>query len=566
MSAQNKICERVFLLALLHSPERLELEMPVLVDLANHVVQLVVAPDAVAPRGVLRVDNLLHLQHQRVLFVDFMLIGQIIIVVNPVRDARKSARVVDGYARGAVQNLFGVENIVDFGVFEHAVRMDARTSRVECAPDKGRLRRDDIAELRFEIARDVGDGGKVHAVGRAAQGRVLDGHRLERAVARALADAEQRAVDRARAVQPRRGGVGDDLIEIVVPVPFEQFAGHFRMVVQAVHQPLHAARHARAGVVDAEAHRVAHADFDGDAALARELHQFVCERHDEAVEIGARQILKVAARLDAVRERALDDAEVLVHRLRAGEVHLFEDMIVGAAHQNARFGDACLLDELEVLFVRANPGGDFGEFQPQILAGFERGAVFFAVEEKFALPHDALRPAEAGHELEQIDDLLHRKGRGRLLPVAESSIGNPDFRGHIHGNVAVVEHHFRNLLVGINVAEQLGLGHVLQLIVIFILFEQVFAFVEVNHGLEDLLDELFDAVEAGRDVLLGNGIGEAHALVVAEGNAGHDRHTLFEEHVRHVHRTADLAAVEALAVQLVDDEHDVESAVRLDAV
>ena len=544
---------------------RLEFAVLVSVDAADHVVQLVIAHDAVAARGIFGVDHLFHPDDEAVALVDLVLVWQVIIVVDPVSDAREPARVVDGDARRAAEDLFGIEDVVDLGIFEHAVRMDARAGGVERAPDEGRCGGDDVAELGLEIARDVGNGGKIHAVVRAAQRSVFDGHRFERAVARALADAEQRAVDRARAVQPRRGGVGDDFIKIVVAVPLEQFAGHFGMVMQAVYQPLHAARDARAGVIDAEAHRVAHADLDGDAALARELHQFVRERHDEAVEIGAREIFEMAARLDAVRQRALDDAEVLIHRLRAGEVHLFEDVVVGTAHKDARFRNARLLDELEVLFVGADPRRDLGELQPQILTGFERGAVLFAVQEKFALPHDALRPAQTRHQLVQIDDLLHGKGRGGLLPVAEGGIGDPDLRGHVHGDVAVVENHLRDLLVGINVAEQLGFGHVLQLIVVFILFEQVFAFVEVDHGLKNLLDELFDAIQPLGDILFGDGIGEAHALVVAEGDAGHDRDPLFEEHVRHVHGAAYLAAVEALAVQLIHHQHDVEGAVRLDA-
>ena len=323
-----------------------------------------------------------------------MIVGQEIIIVDPVRDARKPARIVDGNARRTVEQFLGVENIVDLGVFEHAVRMDARTRRIERPADKRRARRDYVAEFLFEIARDIGDGGEIHAVVRAAQRSVLDRHRFERAVARAFADAEQRTVDRARPVQPRRRRVGDHFIKIVVPVPFEKFARHFRMVMQTVYKPLHAARNARSWIGDAESHRIAHTDLDGNAALAGKFHQLVRKRHDKTVKVRARQVFEVTARLDAVRQRALDDAEIFVHRLRARQVHLFKDVIIRTADENARFGNARLFDEFEVLFVRADPRRDLGEFQAEILAFFQRAAILFAVQEKLALTDDALRPAQ----------------------------------------------------------------------------------------------------------------------------------------------------------------------------
>ena len=118
-----------FLLSLFQPAEGDKFAVLVAVDQADHVIQLVVAPDAVAPGGIFRIDQLFHLDDERILFIDLMLIGQIIIVVDPVGDAREPARIVDGYARGAVQDLFGIENVVDFGVFEHAVRVNTRARR-----------------------------------------------------------------------------------------------------------------------------------------------------------------------------------------------------------------------------------------------------------------------------------------------------------------------------------------------------------------------------------------------------------------------------------------------------
>ena len=93
--------------------------MTVVADEADHVVQFVVAHDAVAPRRVFRVDELFEFDDERVLFVDLMFVGQIVIVVDPVRDAREAAGVVDGDAGGPSEDLGRIEDVVDLGVLEH---------------------------------------------------------------------------------------------------------------------------------------------------------------------------------------------------------------------------------------------------------------------------------------------------------------------------------------------------------------------------------------------------------------------------------------------------------------
>ena len=84
-----------------------------------------------------------------------------------------------------------------------------------------------------------------------------------------------------------------------------------------------------------------------------------------------RDVFEVAARADAVGKRALDDAEILIERLLAVQMHLLEDVIVRAADEDARFLDVRLLDELKVALVCANPRRDLGEFEPRILTGAE---------------------------------------------------------------------------------------------------------------------------------------------------------------------------------------------------
>ena len=406
---------------------------------------------------------------------------QMEIAVHPVRDARKAGVAVHRDGGGAVEDGGGVEDIVNFFILEQPVGMDAGSGAVEGAADKRRARRHDVADVLFKELRNVGDGGKVHAVLRAAQLRVFDRHGLQRAVAGALADAQQRAVDRRAAVEPGRVGVGHDLVKIVVAVPFQPAGGHVRIVPQAVHDARHRPGQRNAGEGHAVAQRIAGADLDADAALLGKVHQFRGKRHHKTIKVRARDVLKVAAGTDAVVQRRAHNAQVLVHRLAAGHVHLFEDVVVRAGDQDARFLQAHLLDQLKVLFVGADPGGDLREFQPQLLALAHRLLVLFGVEEELALAHDALGAAQTGEELEETDDLIHREGRGALLAVAEGGVGDPDLLRHVQRNDAVVERDLGNLRVFVQFPVEIRLVHVLQLILVVGLLQQVALSVEFQH-------------------------------------------------------------------------------------
>ena len=325
----------------------------------------------------------------------------------------------------------------------------------------------------LEIIRDLGDDGWVHAVERAAQRRVLEHHRLERDIARALANAEQGAVDRARAVEPRGRGVDDRLVKVVVPVPLKALARHVGILLQAVDDARHAARQRRLRVGDAVAHGVARADLDRDARLPRELLQLVDKRHDKAVKIGARDILQVAARHDARRERIRHGRKVIVHGLTARHLHFLEDVVVAATDEDARLTDTEVAHEAEVLLRRADPRRDLRELQPQLHALFERLAVFLAVDEKLRLPDDAVRTAEPGEVLIDIDDLVDRVRLHGLLPVAQGRVRDPDLLGHIHRHTPVVERHLRHHALCVNVAMEVGFRYILKRIFIRILLQQI---------------------------------------------------------------------------------------------
>ena len=204
--------------------------------------------------------------------------------------------------------------------------------------------------------------------------------------------------------------------------------------------------------------------------------QLVDKRHDKAVKIGARDILQVAARHDARRERIRHGRKVIVHGLTARHLHFLEDVVVAAADENARLADA------EVLLRRADPRRDLRELQPQLHALFECLAVFLAVDEKLRLPDDAVRPAEPGEILIDIDDLVDRVWLHGLLPVAQGRVRDPDLLGHIHRHAPVVERHLRHHALGVNVAMEVGFRYILKRIFIRILLQQIRLSGYFKHG------------------------------------------------------------------------------------
>ena len=212
---------------------------------------------------------------------------------------------------------------------QHPPRRRSSDARgVERASDERRLGRNIVVDLPLEIIGDLGDRGKIHAVHRAAEGRIFHRHRLKRAIPRALADAEEGTVDGGSAVQPCCGRIGDRFIKVVMAVPLEQFVRNARVVMETVHDALNASGQRRPGEGNAEPHRITHSDLDGDTALMRKAHEFRGKGNDKPVKTCTGDILEVTARTDTERKRAFDDTQILIERLPAGEVHLFEDMIV----------------------------------------------------------------------------------------------------------------------------------------------------------------------------------------------------------------------------------------------
>ena len=193
------------------------------------------------------------------------------------------------------------------------------------------------------------------------------------------------------------------------------------------------------------------------------------KRHDKAVEVRARDVLKVAARYDSAIQRHLDHAEVFIHRLFAGEVHLVEDVVVRAGDENARLANAQLLDKVKVTFGRANPRRNLRETIAAVAAELQRFAILLAVDEELALADQPVRAAQLVHHVKQAQNLLRRKRRTGLLTVAEGRVGDPNLFRHAHGHEALVERDLRNLVKIEDFREQICFGDILHVILIIVL-------------------------------------------------------------------------------------------------
>ena len=220
-------------------------------------------------------------------------------------DAGLAGFVGNGDGNGPVQDLRGVEDVIDLFVLQQPVGVDAGAGGVEVLAHEGIAGRDVIVQLPLEVLGDLGDHPGVDAVGAALEGDVLDEHAFDGGVAGALAEAEQGAVHRGAAVEPGGGAVDHDLVEVVVAVPFQQVAGDAGVVDHGPHQLGHAPGQGGAGIGHPVAHGVAQPDLDVDAALLAQLHQLDGKGHAEAVDVRPGDVLQMAAGLDAHSRAAL---------------------------------------------------------------------------------------------------------------------------------------------------------------------------------------------------------------------------------------------------------------------
>ena len=203
--------------------------------------------------------------------------------------------------------------------------------------------------------------------------------------------------------------------------------------------------------------------------------------NDKAVEIGARDVFEMAARVDARVNGLRHHLEIVVHGLCAGFLKLFENVVVRAAHQDAALLEPQVARQLKILLGRADPARDFGEAQAQLLTAPQRLLVLFAVKKELALANLSLGAAKLAHQLVEMHNLLGRVGRAALLPVAEGGVGNPNLLGRVYRGQPVVEGTLWNFRVRENLPVQMRLFDVLQVVVVLDFGQQVGILVVFNH-------------------------------------------------------------------------------------
>ena len=382
--------------------------------------------------------------------------------IDPERDAGKTGCIRNRRNRRPLQKFCCIEDVVDFLILEQPVRVNASPGDVEVSADERGHRRYLISDFFLIIFGKICDHGGVHAVQAALKLRILKYHRLKRCIPCSLSDAEQGAVDAAAAIQPGGRSIDDSLVEVIVSVPLNLLVRNSCVGVQSINYSRNRAGNDGAGIIDAESERIAGSHFDRNAIFLLQLHQLQAERYDISVYIGPRDILQMTARADAFLETLPHNGEIMIHRLPSGHFQLHENVIIGARNQNSGLLEAQLLHQLIIFFLCANPAGHLRILITTLQTLTDGIPVFFAVEEKFGGADHAVRPAQAVKLIVDMDNLLCRIGRPRLLTVPERSVRDPDVLRHIVRNNSVVERNLRNFLIREHIVEDVRFLHVVQ--------------------------------------------------------------------------------------------------------
>ena len=303
--------------------------------------------------------------------------------------------------------------------------MDPGPRGIELRADERVVRRNGGLDGGAEVLSDFADDASVHAVLRPPQRDVLHHRGFQRRIAGALPEPEHRCVEGGDAVEPGRGGVHVDLVEVVMPVPLQELGRVAQLADKRVHEPGNASRQDRARVRHPVAHGVAEPDFHGNPALIAKLQQLLGKRQAKAVDVRPGDVFQVAPDPDPLGQRLLYDAEVFVHGFSPGRFELQKDVVIRGGGEDAGFPDSQVLHNSKVRCVCPDPPRDLGEIMAKGKALLDRFPVALAVEKELALADDSFWPAQPVQERVDLGDLLWSVRRPRLLAVTERSVRYP---------------------------------------------------------------------------------------------------------------------------------------------
>ena len=382
--------------------------------------------------------------------------------LDPVSDPGQPGSIRNCHLTGTFQVFFRIENIVDLFVFGQTIRMDSSPGGIEIRPHKRIIRRNIVLDPVPEKFRHIGDRGGIDAVMDAGDGHPVEHQPLDRGIAGAFTETEERSVDRRAAVKPGGDAVGQDFMKIVVTVPFELFGRGFGIVQDRLNDRRYAAGQRRIRIGHPVAHRIAQPDLDLDPGSFAHFVEFVDHRDHKPENIGAGQVFQMTAWHDTIFQCGSHDLLVAVQCLTPVLFQLQENVVIGAGSQDPGLFQTQRFHQFEIILVRPDPGGHLREIIAQRQTGFHRLAVFLSIQEKFTLADQSADAADPVHELEQLRDLLHGVRRTRLLTVAESRIGDPDLLRTAHRNTLIHKIHCGYPFIGERIPEQIRFQHILQ--------------------------------------------------------------------------------------------------------
>ena len=239
-------------------------------------------------------------------------------------------------------------------------------------------------------------------------------------------------------------------------MPFQPLARNPGLIGKSPNDALYRTRQRRTLIGNPEAHGIAQPDFHRHGCLACQLHQFCRKGQAEAIDIGAGDILKMAARHDAPFQSLLHDSQIVAQRLFAALSQLEVDMIVGHAGQHAHFIKLHVPGDSEIINIRTDPAGHARKAVPPRAAYLDGPPVLGGVHEKF---RGLDKPALASEFMQQIKDagnLPHRVGRTGLLSVPEGGIGDEARIRRTRHDDVVIELDTADFRIGEYTPEQLG--------------------------------------------------------------------------------------------------------------
>ena len=247
-------------------------------------------------------------------------------------------------------------------------------------------------------------------------------------------------------------------------MPLDQLRRNAGMGGQSVNNTWHAPRNHGTREIHAVSHSIARADLDRDLVLIHQLHQLHTERNDKPVNIRPRNVLQVAARADSCLEALADHAQIQIHDLPSGHLHLIKNMIIRAAYQNTGLSESDVLHQLEILFACTDPARNLRELVPSFQALVDRIPVLLAIQEKFTLTDQSFRTAQLMQIVIDRYNLLRCIRSSRLLTVPKRRVGNPDILRHVVRDNTIIECDLRYLTVREQIVEYVRLFHIHELI------------------------------------------------------------------------------------------------------